>query len=604
MGRGGRVILDRVTSEYDDYWSNLDYTIYDNIQSVSKLKTCSELTNNDTNSVVVALKSDKIDENTIISSIAPLTKHNNHLLSEQMLILSNTNNNTRTNNNHCSNNVINNDKLLNVDRNNVHSGSSVVHQQYEQETLEFGIKKENIDNDYDIILGNYDSVSTISNITNFSTMLSSSSSHNNTVIKTENDNTSSGVSSMLSKVSGSTLPIDGAGVLGSLSNISQMSNWNLENSRIDNSLESAGQLSSTLPKYIERTSTQINSEPQTSLDDILMDVHCNWLHFRPSTPEELSPAPPLFEDIPQYSETTPLCVEVQTLRDPPPPSLYTDITDNVFLSNAFTLSDLQDDPSSRGTFESGLLDASSSSSNGSEMHLAGDSLNELNLSLGETNEDNEKMLDTILQDCQIEDLKSFHTTSNFWNGILEDTGFLNSLDIVDDKNFDKSGYDSELLNELRETKTGPQKRKCTSRIGHSSFSVTNSINDNFFKKESPKKEDTNDGIVDDTQQTKVPEGIEISSSSIQNLEDVKIKLEPIENFIPATNQIGTTNSIYFQNTGTQNLPVVKPLGGGQTENMILLSSSSLRKHMNGPTTEKTGKNYSFLNLFIYYYQRE
>lgn len=29
MGRGGRVILDRITTDFDDYWRKLDYTIFD-----------------------------------------------------------------------------------------------------------------------------------------------------------------------------------------------------------------------------------------------------------------------------------------------------------------------------------------------------------------------------------------------------------------------------------------------------------------------------------------------------------------------------------------------------------------------------------------------
>lgn len=602
MGRGGRVVLDRVTSELDDYWSNLDYTIYDNIKSVSKIKTSSELIN-DTNSVVVALKSDKTDDN-----IAPplITKHNNHLISEQMLILNNTNSHTRTNNNHCSNNVINNDKLLSVDRNNVRSSVGSVQQQssqHLQDTLEFGIKKEIIDTDYDKILANYHS---ISNITDYSSIIStSSSSHNsNTIIKTENIDISqnSGLSSVVSVPTGSSSLVDqGTGTFGSLSNINNMSSsWNQENLNVINSSDSTNKIPSILSK------SSMEQESQTSIDDLLLDVHNKWLHFRPSTPDEISPPSPLFDDIPQYSETTPLCVEVQNIGTPPPPSIYADVTDNVFLSNPFSLSDLQSDPSSRGLIESTSLDASSTSSNGSELHSTSDSLNELNLSLGGTNEDNEKMLDTILQDCQIEDLKSFHTTSNFWNGILEDTGFLNSLDIVEDKNFDKCGYDSELLNELRDPKTSGtiggggnnHKKKSTSRIGHSSFSVSNVVHDNFFKKESPKK-DNDDGTLDTEDNKNVAIDIEnkvgVSSSAQSIVDDVKIKLEPVDNFIPSTNLHATssaTNSIYFQNTNNQtSVPVVKPIGGGQTENMILLSSSSLRKHMNGPSSShKTGES--------------
>lgn len=42
IGRGGRVILDRVSTDYDDYWRTLDYTIYESSNDRIKEKLCKD----------------------------------------------------------------------------------------------------------------------------------------------------------------------------------------------------------------------------------------------------------------------------------------------------------------------------------------------------------------------------------------------------------------------------------------------------------------------------------------------------------------------------------------------------------------------------------
>lgn len=626
IGRGGRVILDRISTDMDDYWASLDYTIYDSDKTVStkKLKNSNcEMMTNDSSSIVVALKTD-------IDDISSSLKHNKNI-SEQIV-------GTRTNNNHF-NNVINNDKLS-VDM-------------MMQDTI-VGIKKEIIDNEFDKILLSNNSVNNFySNNNSVTNVLRDSK------LKNENNlsqNSSSGISSMISSLTSTSMV--SSNISGDFNNTTTTSTIlnkqnsqqieNLENSKptvtnellINNSICEENIPLAKLNHLLNDDDNEIKYN--NSMDLFYEDIQKNWLHFRPKTPEP-SLSPPL-EDIPQYLETTPLCVELQTLgsksisnnlhpshqllssSSPPLSSIFMENNDNLFLSNAFSLSDILDDPFTIPG-SSTLLDASSSaSSNGSELNSSGgnDSLNELNLSLGETNEDNEKMLDTILQDCQIEDLKSFHTNTNFWNGILEDTGFLNSLDIAaEDKKSNefgsKSGYDSEFLNEFRDRDTkigGTLKKKCSSRIGHSSFSVSNCIKENFFKKEMTTTTTT-------TQQTKKENLIENNDDSILKLlptgsgglqgtpiivgtgnavDDIKIKLENLEHSGSGTNNnTQQINSIYLQSSlnpnsqtgggggssGSLQVGKMNTSVTGVTENMIVLSSP-IRKHINGPSNDKTG----------------
>lgn len=80
---------------------------------------------------------------------------------------------------------------------------------------------------------------------------------------------------------------------------------------------------------------------------------------------------------------------------------------------------------------------------------SGDSLNELSLGLSDTNDDNEKLLANILEECQMEDSKVLSQTSIFWNGLLEDNA-LQNLDALEDATnepkIDRTiGYSSDVI---------------------------------------------------------------------------------------------------------------------------------------------------------------
>lgn len=99
---------------------------------------------------------------------------------------------------------------------------------------------------------------------------------------------------------------------------------------------------------------------------------------------------------------------------------------------------------------------------------SGDSLNELSLGLSDTNDDNEKLLANILEECEMEDGKALSQTSNFWNGLLEDNVLAN-LDLEESPNepkIDRSvGYTSDAIN------TYSRLSKKSTRHGHSHFKI-------------------------------------------------------------------------------------------------------------------------------------
>lgn len=133
-----------------------------------------------------------------------------------------------------------------------------------------------------------------------------------------------------------------------------------------------------------------------------------------------------------------------------------------------------------------------------------DSLNELGLN--ESNDDNEKLLANILEECQMEDGKALNQTSNFWNGLLEEDG--NPLPVSLDlegldqgraltPKFDRSvGYCSDALSlyskplpgddttgkvEIKSKSTNnPQNFKCQTEVGRSLFKLSHTKSDQLL----------------------------------------------------------------------------------------------------------------------------
>lgn len=250
--------------------------------------------------------------------------------------------------------------------------------------------------------------------------------------------------------------------------------------------------------------------PTVKVDDdpyaeFLSEIRRDWLHFRPKTPPtplslDGDNEPSDFgEPTLQFSERTQLQIELQRLAEEPSSSLMLNTydengsdlllrsanDDNLFVTGPFTLDDLMDDQQNQTNAMT--THESLSSGGGNDINLSGDSLPELCLSLGE-NDENEKMLENILQECEFDDLKTFNTNANFWNGILED-----ACDDIDDPVNKKSAFDklaaTDFINATdRNHKVGKRKSqhaRSTARSGCSTFSISNIPKDDFFKKEDP-----------------------------------------------------------------------------------------------------------------------
>lgn len=129
VGRGGRIILDRASSSYDDVWSKLDFTILDNENTFKSATATAALTDrltataNIVNDKTLLSNSNNNNDNiselnqsavtTVSSSVLQQTNHFNNNL-----------NNNNTNNNNSSNIVIKSENSKPTENNNVSNTNS------------------------------------------------------------------------------------------------------------------------------------------------------------------------------------------------------------------------------------------------------------------------------------------------------------------------------------------------------------------------------------------------------------------------------------------------------------------------------------------------
>uniref|UniRef100_A0A336K437 Enhancer of polycomb-like protein n=1 Tax=Culicoides sonorensis TaxID=179676 RepID=A0A336K437_CULSO len=305
-------------------------------------------------------------------------------------------------------------------------------------------------------------------------------------------------------------------------------------------------------------------------DEFLDEIERSWLHFRPKTPP-LSPSSPPNDTIISSSDMLnydtdcidtlsrlangPFNVELQTLEGQLPQNIFADNEESVFVTTEpINLDSLLSETMLN------RLDKDSSKSlemvNASGSH---DSLNELGLN--ESNDDNEKLLANILEECQMEDGKALNQTSNFWNGLLEEDGNplpvtldLDALDRASTPKFDRSiGYCSDALSlysknipgddvvikstttiasspvEKDSKKVNPQ-LKCLTEVGRSHFKLSRTKSDQLLHL---KLKSANSQVK--------------SESVTSPLDDsVPIKAEPIDEI--------STNNNSTSATSTQEIP--------------------------------------------------
>lgn len=223
-----------------------------------------------------------------------------------------------------------------------------------------------------------------------------------------------------------------------------------------------------------------------SEDELFAMIRKEWLHFRPKPPEkqvlENGEQVNVAEQLPKISSMAPLNLELVTLRTHDremgrrikveeangeeldvdlPSSIFLNSEDNMFQPQPFALDDLEwrsgsahssPDSSLAASPLNGSKRASRSVRGGLlDQSLSGDSLNELSLNLGddETGEDNEKVLENILQECQMGDFK-----------ILEDPTIFTGLPDTEEDDDDEldvdhlQGQDANQLKSLFERAVG------------------------------------------------------------------------------------------------------------------------------------------------------
>lgn len=377
----------------------------------------------------------------------------------------------------------------------------------------------------------------------------------------------------------------------------------------------------------------LNGSTEDSDSQLYTELFGDWLHFRPKTPDE-DFENHLYRDFgennPQFAETTSLSVEIQRLGGKE--RLLTDAallpgpSDNIYLANPFSFEDVADEkPSTVATGQD-------SSSSVEILNLSGDSLPELSLSLGE-NEENDKMLENLLEECQFDDhdLKAFNPSTNFWNGLLDDSGGL--LDVIEDKKqptVDKVGYTSEFSvtgsGSHYDDKSRGHKRKMAQRqprIGSSAFNVCNfNQGDEFFKKIDGSEAPVPTTTIDDSTASTAPDlaikkELEVADGADNVNATYEIKTEPMDESVPTSSSENHAVAIkphtlpVIKTEVVNNMPMMTntvlhrpvtiqqnaPIQSHQTGDGTLLFSTNPRQirrfATNGPTENKTGNAFNF-----------
>lgn len=371
---------------------------------------------------------------------------------------------------------------------------------------------------------------------------------------------------------------------------------------------------------IDRLKSPVTVKTDEDLySDFLNEIRRDWLHFRPKTPDlHDENSNELIEESSPFTETTSLTVEIQRLGEQPPSCMLTDAQDNIFHTSPFTFDDLNvDEPPTIHDSSSSIL----------ENNLSGESLPELSFSL--ENEDNEKLLENILQECQFDDLKSFNSNANFWNGLLED-------DVIDDPK--KTSFEriaSDLL-PIGDDRMKRGKRKLPhrqQRVGSSMISISSIPETPFFRKEKPSEQQDQSNTPKTTSPLPIADDVNVTTITNRAPEIIlssQIKEEPVDDeivpiiykqqstpqvtqtpqlAIVKTENINITNTVPMQQKAfilqqqpTQlhsSTPIIQQVTQvpNSGEGTIILSAATtpLRKHTNGPT-EKSSKYFRIILL--------
>lgn len=298
----------------------------------------------------------------------------------------------------------------------------------------------------------------------------------------------------------------------------------------------SGLSSNSLRNHISDSANDLSAALQQSHDAFTDDKYVtnqlyselfgDWLHFRPKTPDEDIDMFNFGEDFPQFAENASLAVDIQRLTEnnlpndqcndvgastssaigygkSPTKQIIDQTVDHTFTTNPFTYEYVTTTTPKVEPYSSDSSSSPKSDDESSVDDIAGmfalllfywmhvcarqgkcnnfcSTLSGIShdLSLGD-NEANDKAIDTLLEECKFDDLKS----NAFWNGFLDENGSL--LDVIDNKkplNKNKDEIDdvsdlglSSVLSSTVNIDRKPIRRRPhqQQKIGHSMFNVAN-----------------------------------------------------------------------------------------------------------------------------------
>ncbi|KAG5678277.1 hypothetical protein PVAND_007966 [Polypedilum vanderplanki] len=307
VGRGGRILLDRVSSNYDDIWSKLDFTIYDNEKSVATIEKFEQDT--------------RIKDTCIINSNQPAINSLTDGTTAQVLTINSSGvKSQKSQNEHFNNNIViksENSKTIDTydDQNSRVSQSDGINQKLD---------------DFEQLL---DSANASSNIIN-----------KNLVCKKSNDISSDvpHVRAIANSLSSSEIINKNVSVLNSYNSDTISSCVSSTNSSSSNNI---AKIESDPQRHMSESSSLCEDRPSTTVSrvdteedvykDLLDEIHNEWLHFQPLSPSMEMDDYVFESDF--ISDTRKFNIELQLLDDSKNETETTNCIDNTYLTQPMTL---------------------------------------------------------------------------------------------------------------------------------------------------------------------------------------------------------------------------------------------------------------------------
>jgi len=335
VGRGGRILLDRASSSYDDIWSKLDFTIFDNEKTFDNIDQ--ELKEKDTCIVNQPAISTSIDGSCVSlkSQNEPLINNNNNIVikSENSKIIDTSDDQTTTT---TTGVVPSRMSQPSIDKTTTSSSSSTSSDALNQKL-----------DDFEQLL---DSANASSNIINKNLVCKKSNDINNDGfhLKTIANNLSS---SELFNKNNSNVSVLNSYNSDTMNNCISSTNSSISNNAstsqklvdVDTNLVMSDTLSMTLSSsnMVNDNDQQCNEDKQDNLEteqdvykDLMDEIRNEWLHFQPLPPQSLIDDFIFESDL--INDTKKFSCELQLLEDSKNETENTNCIDNTYLTQPMT----------------------------------------------------------------------------------------------------------------------------------------------------------------------------------------------------------------------------------------------------------------------------